>query len=238
MNTNLKISLDLAKKRYCDFMSNEVGDFWENHNFKSRRDQIDVFQEIILEHFQFDEINLIETGVSGNIHYGLFGFFLGAMIENFGGQMHSVDLDCNSCKSSDDIFSKNIPNLKYKTYCQDSVSFLKNPPIIPNIVHLDSYDFQLYNPFPSALHAWKEFESIKNLVPVGGIIIIDDNWLSGTFLQWIQNGQDVLQEITYPIIGKGANIYNEVLENRTNYELIGNHHKPYSNIKVYLKRIK
>lgn len=236
MKTKLGSCLETAKNDYCSFMSSNVDNFWGKNGYKDRLIQMDVFTEVMLSHFEFDEINLIETGVSGNLSYGLFGFFLGSLVSNYGGQMHSVDLNCESCKSSEEIFSKNIKNLKYKTYCKDSVEFLKYPPIIPNIVHLDSYDFNLYNPFPSALHCWKEFEAIEKLMPTGGIIFIDDNWMKGTHLQWFQNGNESLEEIKYPVIGKGANIYNEVLQNRTNFELLDEFHRPFKNIKIYIKK--
>jgi len=236
MKTKLGSCLETAKNDYCSFMSSNVDNFWRKNGYKDRLIQMDVFTEVMLSHFEFDEINLIETGVSGKLSYGLFGFFLGSLVSNYGGQMHSVDLDCESCKSSEEIFSKNIKNLKYKTYCKDSVEFLKYPPIIPNIVHLDSYDFNLYNPFPSALHCWKEFEAIEKLMPTGGIIFIYDNWMKGTFLQWFQNGNESLEEIKYPVIGKGANIYNEVLQNRTNFELLDEFHRPFKNTKIYIKK--
>ena len=146
--------------------------------------------ECLSEHFDFDEINLIETGVSGCLDYGLFGLFFAHVVDQYDGQMHSVDLNYESCLSSENIFKSELPNLTYKTYCQDSVEFLKNPPIIPNIIHLDSYDFQLFNPFPSALHVWKEFKAIEHLMPKGSIIIIDDNWKQDTILQWIQNEEE------------------------------------------------
>jgi hypothetical protein len=236
MNEKLKQSLLEAKNTYCEFMVRNTNDFLTNFGFQHRVKEIDLFCEIVLENFEFDEINLIETGVSGNIYYGMFGFFLGALVENFGGRMHSVDIDCDSCRRSEEIFSKELPKLKYKANCQDSVSFLENPPIIPNMVHLDSYDFQLFDPFPSALHTWKEFTKIEKLLPKGAIIFVDDNWLSGTYLQWFENNQEYMEIIKYPIIGKGVHIYQEIISNRINFDLIGNHHVPYDMIKIYIKK--
>lgn len=236
MKEKLRDSLIKAKESYCEFMSRNVSHFYTNYGFKHRVNEIDIFSEIILENFEFDEINLIETGVSGNINYGMFGFFLGALIDNFGGRMHSVDTDCETCKVSQEIFNVEFPNLKYKTHCQDSVEFLELPPIIPNLIHLDSYDFQLFDPFPSALHAWKEFSKIEKLIPKGAIVFIDDNWMKGTFLQWFENNQEYEKLITYPMIGKGVHIYQEVISNRINFDLIGNHHVPYDMIKIYIKK--
>jgi hypothetical protein len=236
MKTRLRNSLEIAEKKYCDFMSLNTEDFWTNNGFEVRRNHIKIFSEIIENEFEFEDIKLIETGVSGNVNYGLWGFFLGAVVESYGGEMHSVDLDCKSCENSEKIFSEQLPNLKYKTYCEDSVSFLEKPPIIPNIVHLDSYDFQLFNPLPSALHGWKEFEKIEKLMPKGSIILVDDNWLKGTTLEWFQNGQRYERLIELPILGKGANIFQEVEGGKTNFNFIGNHHVPYKMIKIYIKK--
>lgn len=236
MNLKLKESLKVAKEKYCHFMSENVSDFYDNYGYKHRVEEIDIFSDIISEHFEFEEVNLIETGVSGNLSYGMFGFFLGAFVENFGGRMHSVDTNFESCQQSEMIFGKELPNLKYKTHCQDSVSFLEKPSIIPNIVHLDSYDFQLFDPFPSALHAWKEFTAIEKLLPKNTIVFIDDNWLKGTHLQWFEYGREFMEEIKFPIIGKGTHIYQEVISGNKNFELIGNHHLPYNMIKIYIKK--
>jgi hypothetical protein len=236
MKHRLKNSLDIGNKKYCDFMSHNKEDFWVNNGFEVRRNHIKIFSEIMEKEFEFEDIRLIETGVSGNLDYGLWGFFLGAVVESFGGEMHSVDLDCKSCENSKKIFSKNLPNLKYETYCMDSVSFLENPPIIPNLLHLDSYDFQLFNPLPSALHCWKEFKKIESLMPKGSIILVDDNWLEGTTLEWFQNGNRYERLIEFPILGKGANIYQEVESGNTNFNFIGDYHVPYNMIKIYIKK--
>lgn len=236
MNLKLKESLNVAKEKYCHFMSEHVSDFYDNYAYKRRVEEIEIFSDIISQHFEFEEVNLIETGVSSNLSYGMFGFFLGAFVENFGGRMHSVDINSESCQQSEMIFGKEFPNLKYKSHCQDSVSYLERPSIIPNIVHLDSYNFELFDPFPSALHAWKEFTTIEKILPKNSIVFIDDNWLKGTHLQWFQYGEEFMEEIKFPIIGKGAHIYHEVISGNKNFELIGNHHLPYNMIKIYVKK--
>lgn len=237
MSDKLISSLNHAEMEYKNFMSKHVHDYENSFLVQNRVNQIQTFKDLISQHFNFDEINLIETGVSGNVGYGLFGFFLGSLVHNYGGRMASVDTDCVSCGQSEKIFSENFHGINYKTYCMDSIEFLKRPPFIPNIVHLDSYDLDLFNPFPSTLHHWKEFESIQNLMPKGGIILIDDNWMKDTNLQWVYPDSEIWKTIEYPIFGKGANIYHEVLSNRTDFELIGNHYFPGNNIKIYIKKI-
>lgn len=236
MKSKITESLSIAKEKYNSLMSSNVENFWNNPGYGVRRNHCEIFSEIIEKEFDFNEVRLIETGVSGRFGYGLFGYYLGAFVEAYGGEMHSVDLDCESCESSEKIFRENLPNLNYKTYCQDSVSFLQRPPIVPNIVHLDSYDFQLFDPYPSALHCWKEFTAIEKIMPKGSIILIDDNWMRGTFLEWFQNGERYEHITILPIIGKGTHVYQETFNGRTDFDLIGDHHVPYKMVKVYIKK--
>ena len=42
------------------------------------------------------------------------------------------------------------------------VSFLQETNIVPNLVHLDSWDVNLKNPLPCALHGWREFVAIED----------------------------------------------------------------------------
>jgi len=74
------------------------------------------------------------------------------------------------------------------------------------------------------------------LLPKKSIVFIDDNWLKGTSLQWFQNGKEYNEEIKFPIVGKGAHIYQEIISDNREFELIGNHHLPYNMIKIYIKK--
>ena len=238
MKTDIIVS-DLFKKSvedYKNYVSQHIPNIETNDNFQKRIRQFMCLQDVFENHFDFDEINLIETGVSGNVYYGLFGLMLGNLVNSFGGQMHSVDLDCESCENSKKIFNDVLPKLKYKTHCMDSLEFLQKPPIIPNVVHLDSFDFQLFDPFPSALHCWNEFISIEKLMPSGSLVLIDDNWFNGTYLQWIQNGVDELINIKYPIIGKGTHVFQETLRNNTSWEYIETSQNRFENIKLVFKK--
>ena len=73
-------------------------------------------------------------------------------------------------------------------------------------------------------------------MPSGSLILIDDNWFNGTYLQWIQNGVDEFIEIKYPIIGKGTNVFQETLRNNTNWEYVKTNQNPYENIKLVFKK--
>jgi len=224
-------TIDVYKK----YIIKEKGDV--GYGYEHRIRQIEQIKNIFYG-FDFDTINLVETGVSGNIDYGLSGLLLGGIVEQTNGKMYSVDLDYESCKNSRNIFGELYTKLDYRAVCSDSLVFLKNLSFIPNVVHLDSYEFDLMNPFPSALHTWKEFQIVEKIMPVGSIVIIDDNWIKNTNLQWVLPDRKITRIIDYPIIGKGSNIYNEVVNGNTDWELVGDHYKSHDNIKIVIKKVK
>ena len=103
---------------------------------------------------------------------------------------------------------------------QDSVKFLKETDVVPNLVHLDSWDLNLKDPFPSALHGWEEFKAIEDKMPVGSILIVDDNFFKGTWVTWnyTNGGKSERIDINYPIVGKGSNIWSFVKSGKSNWK--------------------
>jgi len=154
---------------------------------------------------------------------------------------YTVDIDGNRIKKSKEIFEKYLPDLNAKFYTEDSVIFCKKTNMTFNLVHLDSWDFDLKNPFPSALHGWREFDSLQDKTEEGGIIFVDDNFLNGSWIQWNiwNNNNEIVSseriDMKYPIIGKGAHVYQYVTSDE-NWELLGNHYRMGENIKVIVKK--
>jgi hypothetical protein len=194
------------------------------------------------DHFNFDKIECIETGASQNLEDGCFGLYLAKVTESTGGVYHSVDIYEDIVNKSKLIFEKYIPELKINHYVSDSVKFLEDYNGSPNLVHLDSWDLDLTNPVPSMLHGWLEFAAIKDKMPSGSIIIVDDNFLKNSWVNWniIQNGNYTGEhqriDITYDIVGKGSLIYHWCQKENTDWDLIGNNHRVGENIKIILKK--
>ena len=222
---------------YNDYMSRTQSDYWEHYSFEKRRSQIKTFINSINDNFNFEKLITIETGVSSDPRDGIFGLFLGYATSKTNGQMLSVDINEDRIKKNEILFKENIPELNHSTHQGDSVKFLENLEIIPNLIHLDSWDLDLKNPFPSALHGWREFVAIESKMPSGSIIIVDDNYINGTWVDWYYpNGITERITIEYPLIGKGANIFNFVLNNESNWKLIGEHYHIQDNIKIILQK--
>jgi hypothetical protein len=192
-----------------------------------RLKQIESVTDVLTNHFPFDVVNCIETGASQNWFDGMVGYYFASLTKITQGKYYSVDNDPNLEQKTLDAYSKIDSTLEVNHITDDSVNFLKSVDFTPNLVHLDSWDLDLENPFPSALHGWREFEAIESRMPIGSIIIVDDNFFGGTFQEWFYHdnltGERVgskIIDIVYPIVGKGSHIYQYAERNDTNWNII------------------
>jgi hypothetical protein len=224
-------------EKYLDHMRTVIPDYDNSIGHGTRRKQCETVIESINEDFNFDKLIVLETGASSNYGDGLFGLFLGHVAKITNGKMTSVDISSKIVDRSSKIFEEALPDLDYSIHVGDSVSFLKNIEEIPNFVHLDSWDFNLFDAFPSALHGWEEFKAIESRMPKGSIIVIDDNYRKGTYVQWFHgDGTEDGMSIRYPMVGKGAHIYQHVINKDTDWKLIGQHYDTFDNIKIIIQK--
>jgi hypothetical protein len=196
----------------------------------TRIEQLTKLTKILNEHFPFDTINCIETGGSQSWLDGMVGYYFAHLSHNTGGKFISVDINPDHEDKVYKAYSDLDPNIEITHITDDSLNLLKNPPYIPNLVHLDSWDVNLKDPLPSALHGWREFEIIESQMPVGSIIIIDDNWYQGSWVEWYtSNGNGGLNkeiiDINYPCLGKGAHIYQWVTPGDKNWKILDAEYK-------------
>ena len=226
-----------AYKEYVNHMRTVIEDYDNHTGHEGRRLQCHSVIEVINEDFNFDKIIVLETGGSWNYNDGLFGLFLGFLAKQTGGKMISVDISEDVVVKSRQVFKKVIPDLNYTISNDDSISFINHMEDVPNIVHLDSWDFNLFDILPSALHGWEEFKAIESRMPKGGIIIIDDNYPKNTNMQFVYNDGRVKKTVVdYPMIGKGAHVYQYVLRNDTQWRLLGTHYDSADNIKIIIQK--
>lgn len=222
---------------YTDHMRTIINDYDNHSGHGDRRRQCQTIIDSINEDFNFEKIIVMETGASNSYNDGLFGLFLGYLSKKTNGKMISVDISPEICQTSKQIFNQVIPDLDYSVNVGDSVSFLKNLEEIPNLVHLDSWDLNLFDILPSALHGWEEFKAIEQKMLKGSIIIIDDNFPKDTDLIWTYtDGRVSEMKVIYPMIGKGAHIYQHVLRNNSDWRLLGTHYDSPNNIKIIIQK--
>ena len=219
----------------------ESYEFWVNQSNgeipKYRLHQIESLLPILDKHFKFNKIKCIETGASHTFkNDGALGLMFAKACNLTEGEFHSVDLDEKVINNSKKFYENY--KLNVKSHLQDSVEFLNNTDFISNIVHLDSWDVDLKNPIPCALHGWKEFVAIEDKMSIGSILIVDDNWFGGTFVEWVYPHNPTERiDITYPILGKGALIWHHIKDCKSNWvklseDIIG------GNVKLVYKKYK
>ncbi len=231
-----KIFLE-AYEFYTNHMRSVIDNYDNHTGHDDRRRQCQTVIDSINDDFNFDKIIILETGSSSSYNDGLFGLFLGYTALKTNGKMISVDISSDISKKSEKIFKSVIPELNYSLNVGDSVSFLNELEEIPNLVHLDSWDLNLFDILPSALHCWEEFKAIQSKMKKGSIIIIDDNFPKGTNLQWVyDDGRIATMTVNYPMIGKGAHIYQQVVSDKTDWKLIGTHYDSPNNIKIIIQK--
>jgi len=226
-----------AYEFYTNHMRSVIDNYDNHSGHGDRRRQCQTVIDSINNDFNFDKVIVLETGSSYSYDDGLFGLFLGYIALKTGGKMISVDLSSDVSKKSEKIFKDVIPDLDYSLNVGDSISFLNDLEEIPNLVHLDSWDLNLFDILPSALHGWEEFKAIQSKMKKGSVIIIDDNFPKNTGLQWVYtDGRVETMKVNYPIIGKGAHIYQQVISDKTDWKLIGTHYDCANNIKIIIQK--
>jgi len=221
-------------------MLKEAYNWWIKYNPNPLRiSQLDQVIKEITNDFNLEKIICIETGASQNWKDGCIGIFLAKLCELTNGQFYSVDNDKDIVNSSKKLYSE-LGFKQVKHYIENSKTFLQSTDIIPNLVHLDSWDLNLRNPFPSALHGWEEFIGIESKMPIGSILLIDDNFFQGTWVEWKNNKEHEKWDrlnIEYPIVGKGSHIYSFIEGGGSNWKKLSED-KIGTNVKLVYKKVK
>jgi hypothetical protein len=188
------------------------------------------------------DLCLIETGASQNLEDGCFGLLFAHLALENSGEFHSVDINHEISESSKSLFKDNLPEFKGAYhYTKDSVKFLEEFGGCPNLVHLDSWDLDIYNPEPAMLHGFLEFLAIEDKMKSGSYIVVDDNFMRGTIIYWnIFNGGDLVKteehEVKQEILGKGSMIYHHCKKPESNWEIIGDHYVAGPNTKLVIRK--
>lgn len=203
--------------------------------------QAESLYKCLESNFNFDKIVCIETGASQNKEDGCFGFYLGKITQSSFGEFYSVDINENTVNKSKIFYKEFFSEFAITNVIDDSINFLINFDGSPNLVHLDSCDLDLKNPVSSMLHGWLEFKAIENKMPPGSIILIDDNYLKGTWVQWkhLNNGIVIGNEkidITYDMVGKGSLVYHYCQNYDSNWNIVGDHYIVGDNIKLIIQK--
>jgi len=101
--------------------------------------------------------------------------------------------------------------------CEDSVAFFKNwsnSHDVANVIYLDSYDLDFYNPLPSGNHGLAEYKSLMPVIKKDTLLLIDDTpinpyWLDSRGLLYDDMCKYYIDN-NNTLPGKGMFVLNEI----------------------------
>jgi hypothetical protein len=101
--------------------------------------------------------------------------------------------------------------------CDDSVSFFTNwskTHDVCNVIYLDSFDLDFYNPQPSGNHGLAEYKSLMPVIKKNTLLLIDDTPINPYWLDTRNNLYNDMCDYyinnNYTLPGKGMYILNEI----------------------------
>lgn len=160
---------------------------------KSSQQRVNFYKYIIPKLVSLNRpVYVMETGTmweSLEKNMGAFTLIMADLIKNYtGGKLYTVDISkphLEACKSHTKQFSDVIEYIE-----SDSIKYLKelSDSIINSfdLVYLDSYDLNLLDSHNySAKHHLAELEAIYSRLNPNCSVAIDDNFLPGTYVEWL-----------------------------------------------------
>jgi len=169
---------------------------FESESFVMFSDKIGVKKHINYLTFKkiFEEMNniknpyILESGIAsaGTQSTYLFNEY----VRKYGGHFWSVDINENLVE-----IHKNNMCPATTLICSDSVSFFTDWSKINNsvdIIYLDSYDLDFYNPYPSAIHGLAEYNSLKPVIKKDTLLLIDDTPINP---YWLDNRDNIYTDM-------------------------------------------
>jgi len=131
-----------------------------------------TFKELFKNMNGRKDLIILETGIAsaGTQSTYLFNEY----VKKYGGKFWSVDINKN-------LVDNHKGNMCPATTLvhDDSVLFLQNwvkdhPDVQADVVYLDSYDLNFYDPHPSANHGLNEYNAILPAMKTNSLLLIDD----------------------------------------------------------------
>jgi hypothetical protein len=181
-----------------------------------------TFKELFKQMNQQKNLMILETGIAsaGTNSTYLFNEY----IRKYGGQLWSVDIN-------QQLIDMHKGNMCYGTtlICDDSVHFLnewvKSYPRA-DVVYLDSWDLDWYNPHPAAKHGLNEYIAILPSLKTNSLLLIDDTPSTPYWLDTrgqLYHDMNVYYDQYKYLPGKGRYVINEHKHANTllhNYQIL------------------
>jgi len=182
-----------------------------------------TFYELFKHMDQRKDLIILESGISSAGTYSTYLF--NEYIKKFGGRFWSVDIN----KSLVDTHQGNMCPAT-TLVCNDSVTFFsdwcKTEKLKTDVIYLDSWDLDWYNPHPAAMHGLNEYLSLLPSYKKNTLLLIDDTpsnpyWIDTRETLYNDMIQYYKKNNTLP--GKGQyvlNVYKDVDILLHNYQVL------------------
>lgn len=149
-----------------------------------------TFRELFKELNGKTDVKILETGIASSHGGPRSTLLFDKYVSKYGGKVWSVDLNPYPV-----FFNKNKVSSSTKLYQADSVDFITNfekftgeKDVKFDVIYLDSYDLDFYNPIPSGTHGLNEYKAIQPYIKPGTLLLIDDTPVSP---YWLDTRGDV-----------------------------------------------
>jgi hypothetical protein len=168
-----------------------------------------TFKELFKNMKDLKEPIILESGIASQGTQSTYLF--NEVVKKYGGRFWSVDINPY-------LIENNKGNMCPATQlvCNDSVSFFKewsNNNKEANVIYLDSYDLDFYNPEPSGLHGLSEYKALLPVIKKNTLLLIDDTPKNPYWLDTrgkIFDDMSLFYKKNNFLPGKGMYILNEV----------------------------
>ncbi len=113
---------------------------------------------------------IVETGIAS--HGTKSTYLFNEYIRKYGGRLWSVDINNELVANTQRYMCPGSTLV-----CDDSINFINkwiNNNLKSDIIYLDSYDLDIYNPTPSGIHGLNEYKAILPSIKKNTLLLIDD----------------------------------------------------------------
>lgn len=170
-----------------------------------------TFKRLFEEMVNLKNPMILETGIASAGTNSTYLF--DAYVRKYGGFFWSVDINQHLV----DIHKGNMCPAT-KLICDDSVSFINKWSEFHNkvdVIYLDSWDLDFYNPIPSGNHGLAEYNALKKCIHKDTLLLIDDTpkmpyWLDTRNEKFYNDMTMYYNMNNNTLPGKGMFVLNEI----------------------------
>lgn len=151
-------------------------------------------------------LNILETGSMNTRGSRAFTLLFGHLAQMTSGRLTTIDMNPEVVSKCRELTKEYEDSITY--VCEDSVSYMESLSRESvqelDLIILDSWDLDVFDPLPSQIHHLRELLSVvKNLKDC--VVMVDDNFLPGTWVDVLYEEQEIRRfETGKDHVGKGT----------------------------------